>query len=75
MYKLDNESNVYCLSYMYIPEKTGPSAKVREKMLMFNRAIMNAEMAKLKPHVAKEEIAEKRNLFLKNLHEAEKIHK
>jgi hypothetical protein len=75
LYKLDNEINVYCLSQMYIPDKTGSSAKVRDKMLMFNKAIMNAEVAKLTPNIAREEIVEKRNFFLKNLHEAEKRHK
>ena len=46
LYKLPDGRQVYELSSMFIPDKNGPARHIREQMLMFNHAIINAGVAR-----------------------------
>ena len=73
LYSYRDGRKVLELSSLFIPDRTGPARKVRENMLMFNQAIINADMGRPLAHLTKAQWIENRSRFMRGLHESRKM--
>ena len=51
LYGFPDGRKVLELSSLFIPDRTGPARKIRRNMIMFNKAIINADMGRPLAHV------------------------